>query len=648
MTRQEQITQVIPGYLLLPNIVQEEFEKTAPGKKLVKAIDEKLSHSNLFSTLKTIWNNTFQNKTQADLDPSFIEKLRKSLIFKKEYELLVVNIIYQILFEYFTDFHLLSEDEQFSLAETHCAHILYPCPTPNQMTQKITEFHARFLEDEKLALLRAKIARERPLVQQQARSNALDKLYNRYHASDDRASTSILIEETKQLQNFLLSTIKTIIDPKLQTHDLHNWHADYMLTVTLDILDRFDESGQFIAIDNWVHDYRRELIKYFEKKITTNPTTLFPTLSNIQQTSDLLSDIYTRAINSKKMQIFFDKLNEWADAHAFIQATGFATQNETSTLSWLDLYNYGRSKESIHEARHIINRLFIKPFLPLLHEYRQITYYEQNAAWQFIRTLMPILIITGVIIAVSAALTPFAISEAAFLFILIPTIYIGLMLASHYVTAKDYLYHSARQYYFGGRYEIPEYQVSERMLLGFKDIELAQSIRDFYVTEINRCYEIESDFQKKTPGTLSDEELQMRQAQFIRRDTLLLEWLEIHRGGKKMVGYDKIVDIARTRIQKEGIHCCTHLQTIWNDTSKAELTQWAMNVNEQFKTALHNRQEENSSPADFDDLPSQHPQRRTGLQFFTSVNNEPTVLLEQTKVQKLWEIQDTLNSIRIG
>lgn len=251
-----------------------------------------------------------------------------------------------------------------------------------------------------------------------------------------------------------------------------------------------------------------------------------------------------------------DLLDKLADAHGFIQATGFATQNETSSLVWLDIYNYTRAIDQIGELRFTINR-FLEPFTPLFAEYYDITHQEHNVALQIIRTIIPMLIISATVIIVSAFLTQFVIPELAFIFILIPTIYIGLILATSYVVTKDSIYHTVRQYYYGGPFEIPEYQINKRMADGFGQEARAQMVRDFYVTEISACFEKELGFRQKMAGT-KDYTEEERRENTARLGKLQLEWYDIHSNTK--LGCDQIPQIIINRLRVDIKQACESIK----------------------------------------------------------------------------------------
>ena len=261
-----------------------------------------------------------------------------------------------------------------------------------------------------------------------------------------------------------------------------------------------------------------------------------------------------------------DLFDKFADAHGFIQATGFATQNETSFLVWLDIYNYTRASGHITELKFTMNR-FLQPFTPLFAEYYDITHKEHNVALQILRTIMPMLILAATVILVSAVLTQFLIPELAFIFILIPTVYIGLVLASSYVAVKDSVYHMVRSYWYG-QFKISEYMVSQRMTDGFNSPENAEKVRDFYVDGINACFKKERGFRQKMAGTKDYTETEKKE-NTVRLGQLKLEWYDIH--SNIQMDYDKIPQIILNRLRIDIKQECESIKRELSDPLKNKI-----------------------------------------------------------------------------
>jgi len=337
---------------------------------------------------------------------------------------------------------------------------------------------------------------------------------------------------------------------------------------------------ELLSVDAWLPLYEQALLKYIENNL------------GLINDKDPLNDIITYDEIKDSLSYMLangtpDFLKKIADAHGFIQATGFATQNETSYLVLIDIYNYCRHHEQIAEVKETIYSI-MQPFLPLWTEYRNISKYERNLALKLLRTLIPFLILSAVVVLVAALLSQIVIPEIAFAIILIPTVYIGLIIATGYVAVKDGIYHTLRQSYYGGRFEIPEYQVNKRIAEGFNSREKANTVRDFYVDQIKLCFNKEAYYQQKTSGTLLDSEIQDRKDNTLRLGKLQLEWYDIHSNTK--LGCDKISQIATNRLRLDIKQECAHIKKELPSQLKNEITELVSETKTEIKARIENKQ----------------------------------------------------------
>ncbi|MFZ4077034.1 MAG: hypothetical protein ACOYKA_03515 [Legionellaceae bacterium] len=263
-----------------------------------------------------------------------------------------------------------------------------------------------------------------------------------------------------------------------------------------------------------------------------------------------LNESLAYLFNCQEVQSAINFTDEVSFAYAFIQATGFSTQNEASYLSMLDIYNTFRLRKALKETKNIVYNILIEPFAPLYREYKSIASREENLLIKVTRTLMPMLMVSGVIVATCALLAPLAIPDLAFLFILIPTLYLGLFVATCFTNLANSLYHMTRQAYYGGPYRVPEFQIKPqgRIIQGCGDSQIkAEQIQAFYIEAISHCDEIESVLSRRN---LTSSELTERQENLKRRYTLQLEWYDMQTNAK--LGIDKIPAIALNRIRSDG------------------------------------------------------------------------------------------------
>ena len=304
-----------------------------------------------------------------------------------------------------------------------------------------------------------------------------------------------------------------------------------------------------LHVNKSLKEYLVLLEKELRNRLLEEQHTSFKKVDNLWTTSNSIAGLFKQLLGEKNLENQWLFIKKIADAHAFIQATGFSTQNEASLLSMLDMINYYRAHENVFEIKDILHSLFL-PFSPLLREYQSLTY-EKNTLFKVIRATMPMVIVAATIISISILLSSVLIHDIAFIFILMPTLYVSLYIATQYINVANTIYHTARQTYYGGRYEVPEFQVqiNDRIHAGYKgNIEKAKAIRNFYTQEINNCDRIDCFFDKKHLTTL---ELKQRADNLKRRHMLQLEWYDMK--CNQEVGIDKIPVIALQRIQTDGI-----------------------------------------------------------------------------------------------
>lgn len=610
---------IIPGYSLLDDSVRTDFQNTASGRFFKKNCDNLLqTQSNRF-IFSSLWSEREDSQT--------IKTIKENLNDTDDYKTLIIQIKCKLLYIHYPDSHLLPPEELILLASADCSHTLYlnlihyqslsdPLEgNENAIQEVLQDFQTDFDKEKDLNILKETIAFKKKPIQEQAKTNTLDKLYDSYEPNPTKETPAIQHEEVNQLALFLANCMA--IEHHNKTLNLDQFNASQALLMASRIAKKNYQLDKLM-----IDDYKQSLLDYIHHNMGAyNP---FESSSINQITTDSLSYLYSICISSNNRELFMSTLDQLSDAHAFIQATGFATQNENSLLSWIDIYNYTRTYDNLAEAKTMLSK-FLMPFMPILNEYRDITHREHNIIRQIIRTLIPMLIVASVIILVATLLSPLLFTEVTFLFILFPTVYIALTLASCYVVTKDYVYHSTRQWYFGGQFELPEYQVNERLLLGFKSPEQATTIRTFYVNAIRLCYETEKHYQSRlTTGLLTDAELIDRKKNITKRDILQLEWFDIH--SNTLIGYDRLPHIAFNRLNEEGRETYSMLQKEWAQRDKDDMPEWANDIGEHIQTVIR---EQSRTPKESSIATERH-------RLFKSCLNH------QRKIEALHTLQNTL------
>jgi hypothetical protein len=150
---------------------------------------------------------------------------------------------------------------------------------------------------------------------------------------------------------------------------------------------------------------------------------------------------------------------------------------------------------------------------------------------------------------VAVILVPLVLPELAFFAAFIPSLFIGLALANEYVATKNTIYNALREWYYGGPFEIPEFQLNTRMLKAFGTEENALKVRAFYIEELKHCNDLETTFiLKHEQVILNQEDLDQRKANREKRQQLCLEWYDIH--SNKDLSYTQAPVIALNRLQQ--------------------------------------------------------------------------------------------------
>nr|HAT8713692.1 hypothetical protein [Legionella jordanis] len=356
--------------------------------------------------------------------------------------------------------------------------------------------------------------------------------------------------EKEVLGNFIFRIFQDSTNLPFNYLDLEDLNLLVAYSLAEQVLTDFEaRSGGKFNLDGWLEYYAQELNRVLEESLKGRRVLRWKKLQTVAQGQTEILGSLSYLFKNGATERFKEFMNRLSDAHAFIQATGFSTQNESSFLAILDLYNYGRTANQIKEGKDILTSL-LSPFRPLYEEYYNIAHYEKDPVLKIVRTVMPLIIVSLMIVLVAALLSSIVIPEIAFIVILIPTILLGLALASKYVTVKEGLYKEVRESYYGGAFEIPEYQVNARMIHSFGGEEPAKTVRKIYIQELQRCDALERSFHERH-GLLTNDELEARKANLLLRHTLALEWYDIH-DNVDSLGCDKVPQIAFNRLLEIG------------------------------------------------------------------------------------------------
>ena len=294
-----------------------------------------------------------------------------------------------------------------------------------------------------------------------------------------------------------------------------------------------------------------------EKLLTESPAKLIETTITVEQTSKVskmdssLAYQWKEYNKNKNSSSISNYLNKLADAHGLIQVIGWSTQNENSLLAILDAWNYGRYADNIAETRSVLRSL-LDPIKPLFIEYENIAHREKNTFLKIVRTAIPMLIIAGFVISMTA-LIPVALPELAFVILAVPLLYLSFALVSLYVKTKDLIYQGYRHLRYQDNLELfPEFTINDQLEDAFTCKAKAEEIRAHYIQAIQACDLIEDGYKKqKTSKKL---ELTNRAANLEQRNTLIFEWFDLRDNSNLGTDETPLIALQRLRMDKNTLN----------------------------------------------------------------------------------------------
>ncbi|MDF1684210.1 MAG: hypothetical protein P1U36_06090 [Legionellaceae bacterium] len=309
-------------------------------------------------------------------------------------------------------------------------------------------------------------------------------------------------------------------------------------------------------------NYLQHYAKILKKQLIKSPAHAIKLKKTVEQTSKItdvdtslayLWKTYDKKEDSNSINKFFDKM---ARAHGLIQFIGWSTQNENSLLAILDAWNYYRYADDIAE-KHFIIKSLLTPFGPLVTEYQNIAFREKNTLLKIIRTAIPLLIIAGFIISMTA-LIPVALPELAFAILAVPLVYLGFALASLYVETKELAYQSYRFLRYNNDLNLfPEFQTNDQVNDAFQ--AQAEAIRSYYIQAIKACDDIEKKYQGQK--TFTRPQIELRDENLDQRSTLMFEWFDLRDNIKLATDETPYIALKRLNADKKR----------WNQTFNDEV-----------------------------------------------------------------------------
>lgn len=532
---------IIPGYNLLSQSARDDFEETDEGRRFLNALTPLYKRGWLWNTIATDDSITAAKDTlTANLQslPNYIDLIQK--------------ISRQVLLNYWEPFTLITRDEQTQLLQALCA-LPSPFDVQELYAQLISNVKEGSVQISSINELMADAVNKLPLnhleaflmaihqttirLDNEARDYSQQRLNHATdYEEDDDEHPYLTTAKARWLQTIVFDQLQAVSSnhfPNIELEDFNREQASSLAST-------MEQSHSTLVV--LLDDYTQQLHAHIKSLLSIDKQNHYQVPRHKQM--DSLTWFFRNLTEATAPELR-EAAGRFADAHAFIQGTGFATQNESSYLSFLDLYNYTRWQQQLADLKTTLYGL-LAPFQPLVQEYKNIGLYERNPVSKVFRSVMPMLIVAATVVLISFLLSSIAIPDFAFLVILLPTLYIGLALASLYIHVKDSFYRTALNALHGGAYNIPAYQLNDRVLLAFRnDSNLAEKVRMYYVDAIKECDLKEQDYASRHL-LLTEAERTDRATNNKRRGELILEWYDIHENSR--LGIDSLPDLVQYRL----------------------------------------------------------------------------------------------------
>ncbi len=414
---------------------------------------------------------------------------------------------------------------------------------------------------------------------------------------------------------------------RIQSHHLEALKKTYLTCIT----HQFNKTPSLAHHTTYTTCVEEQLIQYLTQprktKITVKPT-LEQTFKKTEVDSSL-AYLWKACDQKTGSPSVHDFLNKISDAHGFIQVIGWATQNENSLLAILDAWNYYRYVNHIAETRFILRSL-IDPFYPLFTEYQNIAHCEKNPVIKIIKAAIPMLIIAGFVISMTA-LIPIALPELAFFILAIPLLYLSFSIASLYVKTKEFIYaHYRQMMYHDDLALFPEFALNDKLLHTFKD--QAPNIRAYYIQAIQACDAIEHAYNKQ--NALSRQKQQNKEDNLKHRNTLIFEWFDLRDNTKLCIDETAFIAIKRLNIDKNYLHDQIKPYT---PEVKAFIHVLEQQIHEQLEESVYYDTQE-----DAPENPESHDIKKASLRSLSSFRFFPDYIKQHTKIIQLETLEDEI------
>lgn len=589
---------IIPGISRVNPGTLDHFLKQPAGQQFLRRLEAIENEVNAQFSVTRAYNWYY------GYEPESLKALRGEYQSQaEEFTLIHQGIVLSLLEQIYPDFYYLTDEERRDLANKSYSQFLYkhyallaenPCPNPEGRQDLIDTWQQFLKSDPALRqqhhdLPKRKIEAEldaigeqlpafiRPLVSGKPSLHAQLRAIFQARQGVDEASESGFMEA------LFIGLLKEFFSPAEYFLGMDTFNTDQGKKLTAAWLNNLHQRAgrQPFYLDQLLDQYEKDLLEHFRKQLLLDLKPSELSRLGSEQYHGLAALLNQPIANAREFMV------QLTQAHFLIQIAGMGAQSDNNFLALVQLFGAHYVKDEVNFWKKILFSL-LRPLRPLKDEYKDIGAHETNILRKCFRILLPILIAIGFIIlslilisvmagVVGALLTtalglagiaaPVVIlPEIAFTLAVIPAVVMGLILASAYVFSKNKVYESLRLGWYGGRYQVPEFQINERMISLFLPAGEAQTagsravakrkaedLRQFYIRELSAC-----DRQLLTSNCLNSEQIHQQDEARKYKLRLILEWHDIHNNPE--VGVDEAKKIALARMADKEKNKVEHWQ----------------------------------------------------------------------------------------
>ncbi len=606
MRLEDLIEALLPGYMSLPQHRRDKFLQSKTGKYIQGIYDKQVAPSSVWFLTRMYEQNLctvqsqeryYQTRLNAVVrDPDIQKKLRESVVFRTlrvgiicqqaytvDYPWLQAPDLFKNIDEFEHQFHNFLKDEKNLVVHRNDSDVLWGDTIQNYIFdwQK-----GLFTADRQKMLLAIKqriedLASKMPSYIREKITSSHEQQFMDLYLHHGTVRQQWLPEgERKILQDIVLDFLNEQTEPYQHMVD-----RDFNQAPSLVWAQRLLSAEKIISpdmMDDLIKRYTSELARRISKgylltithtnestkvlwSISKRKTGVELSFTNNQRASEVLAE----ELCSLPKGSFLGKLinnsqaifTNWSDTYFLMRATGFAAQSGSTADTLLDWFNRFRYAQELSDTKSILTDLLV-PVYPIYIEYRALAQDKDGNFVKYCRTLLPMVLIAGVVVSTFGLLASFALPEVAALFVMVPVLYVAAVVTAQYLELRDFLYKMTTEWWFGGPYKVPYYQVNSRMLdtKAFGSRDLAQAVADYYIKAHQACDLQEQIYaQQYSKAGLGEIDAVARAENNKRKNHLIASWVDIHEN--RDFALDHLPMIAQRQIHADIRRLYEQLQT---------------------------------------------------------------------------------------